>query len=99
MARRQPKKRARFYVEMTDGTEYEVTAGDPDTIATEDKFGIDGTTWVRAPRTEHVAYLAWHALQRKKVIDLTWEDFKERFESVDPDSGDDEEPETVDPKD
>lgn len=78
------KGRMKFQVELSDGTIHEVTTGDADTIAAEDKFGIDATIWATSPKTEHFAYLVWHALKRRKVTDLKWEDFRDEVEIVDP---------------
>lgn len=98
MARRQPRARAKFYVEMVDGTEYEVVTGDPDTMAAEDKYDLDATIWTSRPKTEHYVYLVWHAMKRKKVLDMDWPTFQDSFESVEPAIDGDDEMVTVDPK-
>lgn len=76
--------RMTFEVEMSDGTTHIVKVGDTDTIAAEAKFGMDATTWSSTPKTEHFAYLAWHALKRRKVVDMSWEEFRDDLEVVDP---------------
>lgn len=76
--------RMTFKVELQDGTTHEVGIGDADTIATEDKYGIDATAFAGAPKTEWFAYMAWHALKRRKQTDLSWDAFKSQVEVLDP---------------
>lgn len=76
--------RMTFQVEMQDGTTHTVGVGDADTIATEDKYGIDATAFTAAPKTEWFAYMAWHAMKRRGQIDMKWDDFKSQVETLDP---------------
>lgn len=76
--------RLTFNVELEDGTKHRVTTAYSDIMALEDEFDIDASTLVSRQKAKWLGYLAWHALKRKKVIDMSFDDFASQLETVEP---------------
>lgn len=72
-----------FEVEMGDGKKYTVSTAFADVIALEDEFDIDASDLVVRQRGKWIAFMAWHALKRKKLIDMTFDEFRADIESID----------------
>lgn len=80
-----------FNVELEDGTKHRVQTAYADIIAMEDEFDIDASDLVTRQKGKWLAYLAWHALKRRKVLDMSWDQFRNQVESVDAEGGESEE--------
>lgn len=73
-----------FNVELEDGSKHRVTTAYADIIAMEDEFDIDASDLVTRQKGKWLAFLAWHALKRRRVIELSWEQFREQVEGIEP---------------
>lgn len=76
--------RLTFNVELADGEKHRITTAYSDIIALEDEFDMDASDLVTRQRAKWLGFLAWHALKRLKVIDLTFAQFQEQVEAVEP---------------
>lgn len=76
--------RLTFNVELEDGTKHRVTTAYADIIALEDEFDIDASDLVTRQRAKWLAFLAWSALKRNKIIDITFDAFRQQVTQVDP---------------
>lgn len=75
-----------FNVELEDGTKHRVTTAYADIIALEEEFDIDASDLVNRQRAKWLGYLAWHAMKRRKLTTLTFKDFQDQVETVDPEN-------------
>lgn len=72
-----------FTVEMSDGTKHKAVTAFADLIALEDEFDMDASDFGVRQRGVWLAFLAWHALKRRKVIDMSFADFRDQLEVLD----------------
>lgn len=72
-----------FNVELEDGSKHRVQTAYADIIAMEDEFDIDASDLVTRQRGKWLAFLAWHAMKRRKMTNLSWDAFQEQVEAVD----------------
>lgn len=75
-----------FNVELEDGTKHRVTTAYADILALEDEFDIDASDLVSRQKAAWLAYLAWHALKRKNLIDIDFKTFRTQVEAVEPEN-------------
>lgn len=76
--------RLTFNIELEDGTKHRVTTSYADIIALEDEFDIDASDLIKRQKAKWLAFLAWHALKRKQLVDTTFDIFRTQVETVDP---------------
>jgi len=67
-----------------EGKTQDVSTTYADVIALEQKFDIDASELAKRQRASWLAYMAWHALKRTAQTTLSFEDWSNTLEDLDP---------------
>jgi hypothetical protein len=70
-------------VAYNDGKNVDVLCSAPDFVAFEEKFDRSVAKLEKEFRLTDLLWLAWHALNRKKQSDLSWEKWLEVVDDID----------------
>lgn len=74
--------RLAMHVDYADGSGVDSSASAPDFIAFERHFDLPMQVFSQSARIEHMLWLAWHSLKRRKQTDMDFDAWIENVESV-----------------
>lgn len=76
--------RLAFNLETSDGQKHKVTTAYADVMALEERFDIDASDLASRQKAIWLAYLCWHSMKRRGLVEKPFDEWKADVEVLEP---------------